>query len=169
MRVLDGAVVVLDAVGGVETQSETVWHQANKFGTSKLIFVNKMDRMGADFDQVLVDIKKRLKVTPLVVQYIVMKEEEIVSLIDLVEMKKIEWVDSLGNKVKVTDMTEDMDEYEEVYFRREELLENLSDFDEEILEKVIEGEEIGVDELKTSLRRALIDYPQDCAIVMCGR
>lgn len=166
---LDGAVVVLDAVGGVETQSETVWHQANKFGTSKLIFVNKMDRMGADLEEVIDDIKNRLNVTPLVVQHVLMKEEEIVALIDLVEMTKIEWVDELGNKVRVTGIAEDSEEYEECAVLREELLENLADFNEEIMEKVIEGEDVSPQELKIALRKALINHPRDCSIVMCGR
>lgn len=125
--------------------------------------------MGADFGEVIQDIKKRLKVVPLVVQDIIMKDEEILAIIDLVEMCRYEWVDDLGDTVRVIGIEEGDEEYEDAIKKREELLESLADFDDGIMEKVLEGGDITPIEIKEALRKALINHPQECSIVMCGR
>lgn len=168
LRVLDGAVVVIDAVNGVETQSETVWHQSNKFNIAKIIFVNKLDRVGADFYGAVQSIKVRMQVKTLIGQMVLMNNEEITHLVDLVGMKKIRWMDELGNTVQIDPIQDDDPDFTEATLRRDELIETLAEFDEKIMEKYLEGQTINELELKQGIRRALRDFPNEVTFILCG-
>jgi elongation factor G len=159
MRVLDGAVSVFCAVGGVQPQSETVWRQRNRYGVPSLVFVNKMDRTGADFLEVARQIKDRLKGNPLVIQLPIGAEDEFAGIIDLVTMKATIWDDDqtlMGQKFEIVDIPEDLQDQAEEY--REKMIDTLSEIDgnEEIMEKFLEGEEISEEELKSAIKSACI-------------
>ena len=155
LRVLDGSVTVLCAKGGVEPQSETVWRQANKYRVPRMIYVNKMDILGADFLHVVDMIKTRLKATPLVIQMPIGAEALFKGLVDLVEMKAYIYNDDLGKDISVTDIPENMVELCEEY--REKLIEGAVEADEELMEKYLEGEELTIDEIKAAIRKGTID------------
>ena len=155
LRVLDGSVTVLCAKGGVEPQSETVWRQANKYKVPRMIYVNKMDIMGADFLHVVDMIKTRLKATPLVIQMPIGAEAFFKGLVDLVEMKAYIYNDDLGKDITVTDIPENMVELCEEY--REKLVETCAETDEELMMKYLEGEELTMDEIKAAIRKGTID------------
>ena len=155
LRVLDGSVTVLCAKGGVEPQSETVWRQANKYRVPRMIYVNKMDIMGADFLHVVDMIKTRLKATPLVIQMPIGAEAFFKGLVDLVEMKAYIYNDDLGKDIAVTDIPENMVELCEEY--REKLVETCAETDEELMMKYLEGEELTMDEIKAAIRKGTID------------
>ncbi len=151
LRVLDGAVAVFDGVAGVEPQTETVWRQANKYGVPRMCFINKMDRLGADFFAALASIKERLGATVAVIQLPIGAEGNYKGVIDLVTMEALEWLDEeLGAKWEVkeipTELRTQADEY------RHELIDVLSSFDENILEKYVSEEEITVDDLRSAIR-----------------
>ena len=159
MRVLDGAVSVFCAVGGVQPQSETVWRQRNRYGVPSLVFVNKMDRTGADFFEVERQIRERLKGNPLIIQLPIGAEDYFVGVIDLVTMKAIIWDDDqtlMGQKFEILDIPKEFQEQAEEY--REKMIETLSEIDgnEELMEKFLEGEEISEEELKSAIKRACI-------------
>lgn len=154
LRVLDGAVTVLCAKGGVEPQSETVWRQAEKYGVPRMIFVNKMDIMGADFYRVVDMVKDRLKANAVPVQLPIGKEDTFIGIIDLIEMKAEIYKDDLGKEFEKTDIPEDRREEAEMW--REQLLEAVSEFDEEVMMKFLEGEEISEKEIKSVIRTATI-------------
>ena len=155
LRVLDGSVTVLCAKGGVEPQSETVWRQANKYKVPRMIYVNKMDIMGADFLHVVDMIKTRLKATPLVIQMPIGAEAFFKGLVDLVEMKAYIYNDDLGKDISITDIPENMVEICEEY--REKLVETCAETDEELMMKYLEGEELTMDEIKGAIRKGTID------------
>ena len=155
LRVLDGSVTVLCAKGGVEPQSETVWRQANKYKVPRMIYVNKMDIMGADFLHVVDMIKTRLKATPLVIQMPIGAEAFFKGLVDLVEMKAYIYNDDLGKDISITDIPENMVEICEEY--REKLVETCAETDEELMMKYLEGEELTMDEIKAAIRKGTID------------
>ena len=155
LRVLDGSVTVLCAKGGVEPQSETVWRQANKYKVPRMIYVNKMDIMGADFLHVVDMIKTRLKATPLVIQMPIGAEAFFKGLVDLVEMKAYIYNDDLGKDISITDIPENMVELCEEY--REKLVETCAETDEELMMKYLEGEELTMDEIKGAIRKGTID------------
>ena len=155
LRVLDGSVTVLCAKGGVEPQSETVWRQANKYKVPRMIYVNKMDIMGADFLHVVDMIKTRLKATPLVIQMPIGAEAFFKGLVDLLEMKAYIYNDDLGKDITVTDIPENMVELCEEY--REKLVETCAETDEELMMKYLEGEELTMDEIKGAIRKGTID------------
>ena len=155
LRVLDGSVTVLCAKGGVEPQSETVWRQANKYKVPRMIYVNKMDIMGADFLHVVDMIKTRLKAKPLVIQMPIGAEAFFKGLVDLLEMKAYIYNDDLGKDITVTDIPENMVELCEEY--RELLIEGAVEADEELMEKYLEGEELTIEELKAAIRKGTID------------
>ena len=154
LRVLDGAVTVLCAKGGVEPQSETVWRQAEKYGVPRMIFVNKMDIMGADFYRVVDMVKDRLKANAIPVQLPIGKEDTFVGIIDLIEMKAEIYKDDMGREFEKTDIPEELKSDAEMW--REQLLEAVSEFDEEIMMKFLEGEEITEQEIKSVIRTATI-------------
>ncbi len=155
LRVLDGSVTVLCAKGGVEPQSETVWRQANKYKVPRMIYVNKMDIMGADFFHVVDMIKTRLKATPLVIQLPIGAETFFRGLVDLLEMKAYIYNDDLGKDISVEDIPENMLEICEEY--REKLIEGAVEADEELMEKYLEGEELTIPELKAAIRKGTIE------------
>lgn len=165
LRVLDGAVGVFCAVGGVEPQSETVWGQADRYKVPRIAFVNKMDRVGADFFNVLSEIKERLGKNAAAAQLPIGSEETFQGVIDLVEMKKYIWKDEdLGAKFEILDLEDELKEEASMY--REELVSSIADFDEELAEKYLEGEEINSELLKKAIRKATI---KDSFIpVFCG-
>ncbi len=165
LRVLDGAIGVFCAVGGVEPQSETVWRQADKYGVPRIAFVNKMDRIGADFYRVVEEIRDKLNATPLVMQLPVGVESDFVGVVDLLKMKAIIWdSDVLGATFSEKDIPEELADKALEY--RNALIETVADLDDDIAEKYLEGEEIGIDELKKAIRKATIE--NKLTPVLCG-
>ena len=158
MRVLDGAVSVFCAVGGVQPQSETVWRQRNRYGVPSIVFVNKYDRVGSDFYEVERQIKDRLKGNPVPIQLPIGAEDEFAGVVDLVKMKAIVWDKDaeMGSNYHVEEIPEDMMELAEEY--REKLIDSIAEVDgqEELMEKFLEGEEIPEDELKAGIKAATI-------------
>ena len=154
LRVLDGAVTVLCAKGGVEPQSETVWRQAEKYGVPRMIFVNKMDILGADFYRVVKMVEERLKANAVPIQLPIGKEDTFVVIIDLVEMKAEIYKDDLGKEYEMTDIPDDLMDLANEW--REKLLESVAEADEELMMKFLEGEEITKAEIKKVIRTATI-------------
>ena len=154
LRVLDGAVTVLCAKGGVEPQSETVWRQAEKYGVPRMIFVNKMDIMGADFFRVVGMVKDRLKANAVPVQLPIGAEDSFVGIIDLVEMKAEIYKDELGKEFDITEIPADMADVAQEW--REKLVESVAETDEELMMKFLEGEELTVEEIKKVIRKETI-------------
>ncbi len=154
LRVLDGSVTVFCAKGGVEPQSETVWHQANNYHVPRMAFVNKMDIMGADFYNVVSMMRDRLKCTAVPIQLPIGAEDTFKGLIDLLEMKAYIYNDDLGNDISVIEIPDDMKEKAEEY--RTELVEAVAENDEELMMKYLEGEELTIEELKVAIRRETI-------------
>ncbi|AWN75501.1 elongation factor G [Legionella anisa] len=165
LRVLDGAVVVFDSVSGVEPQSETVWRQANKYGVPRIVFVNKMDRMGANFLRVVSQIKQRLGSNPIVVQLPIGAEEEFKGVIDLIKMKAIHWdEENKGMTFQYKDVPADLKEHCEEY--RALLVEAAAEATEELMEKYLEGVELTEEEIKKALRQLTIS--NQIVPVFCG-
>ena len=164
LRVLDGAVTVLCAKGGVEPQTETVWRQADEYKVPRMIYVNKMDIMGADFYRVLEMIDERLKCNAVPIQLPIGSEAFFKGNVDLVEMKANVFYDDKGLDVRVEEIPEDMVAQAEEY--REKMLDAISMFDEEIMELFLEGEEIPVAKIKTAIRKATI--ANEMVPVVCG-
>ena len=161
LRVLDGAVVVLDAQAGVEPQTENVWRQSTTYGVPRIVFVNKMDKIGANFDYSVSTIKDRLQANALPIQMPIGAEDKFEGVIDLIEMKADLYdEDELGTKWDTVDVPE---EYKaEAQKRREQLIESLADVDDGIMEKYLEGEEIPKEEIKAAIRKATLNldaYP----------
>lgn len=164
LRVLDGAIGVFCSVGGVEPQSETVWRQADKYNVPKIAFVNKMDRTGADFYNVVDMMDERIDANPVPIQIPIGKEEDYKGSIDLVTMEAIVYEDELGIDYERTEIPEDLEDKAHEY--RELLIEKLSDVDEEIMMKYLEDEEITVEEIKKALRKGTI--ANEFTPVLCG-
>ncbi|HHV53934.1 MAG TPA: elongation factor G [Firmicutes bacterium] len=164
LRVLDGAVAVFCSVGGVEPQSETVWRQADKYHVPRIAYVNKMDRVGADFDRVVQQIRDRLGANPVRLQLPVGVEESFRGVIDLIEKKAYVYVDDLGTKMDCEDIPQDL--VGKVEQAREELVEAIVETDEELLQRYLEGGEISPSELRRALRRACI--AGQLVPVLCG-
>ena len=156
LKVLDGAVVIFDSVGGVEPQSETVWKQADRYRVPRMAFVNKMDKDGADFAQVVSQIKDRLLANPVPVQLPYIVGHEFTGIIDLIKMKLALWDDdSLGAKYELTDIPDEMKAEAEA--GRENLLESIADFDEELMETYLNGDPVSEDKIISAIRAATID------------
>ena len=164
LRVLDGSVTVLCAKGGVEPQSETVWRQADHYHVPRMIYVNKMDIMGADFYNVLNMIHERLKCNAVPIQLPIGKEENFRGIVDLVEMNAQVFYDDLGKDMRTEEIPEDMRDLAAEY--RDKLLEAVSDFDEEIMEMYLEGEDVPADKIKAAIRRATVAVKM--VPVVCG-
>ena len=164
LRVLDGGVVVLDAVAGVEPQSETVWRQANKYNVPRICFVNKMDRVGADFWRCIEMIRDRLGAVPLPIQIPIGSEQDYKGFVDLITQKGIVFLDDLGTRSEFTDVPSNMEA--EVKEHREALVERIAETDEGLTLKYLEGEEITDEELRTALRQATIQ--NKLVPVLCG-
>ncbi|MBS7366177.1 MAG: elongation factor G [Oscillospiraceae bacterium] len=164
LRVLDGCVTVLCAKGGVEPQSETVWRQADHYNVPRMIYVNKMDIMGADFFNVLNMVHDRLKCNAVPIQLPIGSEADFRGIIDLVEMNARIYYDDLGNDMRTEEIPEDMRELAEEY--RTKLLEAVSDFDDEIMMLYLDGEEIPQDMLRAAIRKATVTVSM--VPVLCG-
>ena len=154
LRVLDGCVMVLCAKGGVEPQSETVWRQADHYNVPRLIYINKMDIMGANFFNVIDMVHDRLKANAVPIQLPIGKEADFRGIIDLVDMKADIYYDDLGKDMRVEEIPEDMRALAEEY--RTNLLEAVSDFDDEIMERYLEGEEVPADMIRAAIRKATV-------------
>ena len=164
LRVLDGAVALYDAKGGVEPQSETVWRQADKYGVPRLAFVNKMDVVGANFDRTLKMMRERLNAHPIAVQLPIGKEDTFRGIIDLIAMKAELYEDDLGTVIQESDIPEDLVETAQKY--REEMIEEIADFDEEIMELYLNGEDVPNEMIKKVLRRECV--ANQVTPVLCG-
>jgi elongation factor G len=165
LRVLDGAVAVFCSVGGVEPQSETVWRQADKYGVPRIAFINKMDRVGADFGRGVRMIKDRLGANPVPLQLPIGKEENFAGVVDLLEMKAIVWDnESLGAQFEVADIPDEL--LAEAEAAREAMVEEVCSHDEELMDKYLGGEELSLDELKVGIRKATIGI--QIIPVLCG-
>ncbi len=155
LRVLDGSVTVLCAKGGVEPQSETVWRQADEYHVPRMIYVNKMDIMGADFYRVVNMMRERLKCNAVPIQLPIGSEDTFKGIIDLIEMNADVYYDEMGKDMRVEEIPDDMKELAQKY--HEELLEAVAEQDDALMEKYFAGEEISVDEIKAVIRKATID------------
>lgn len=156
LKVLDGAVVVFDSVGGVEPQSETVWRQADRYRVPRMAFVNKMDKDGANFAQVVGQMKDRLQANAVPVQLPYLVDHEFAGIIDLIKMKLAIWDDdSLGSTYELKDIPEDL--LPEAEAAREALLESIADFDEELMELYLDGKEVSEEKIHKAIRAATID------------
>lgn len=165
MRVLDGAVAVFCSVGGVQPQSETVWRQANKYGVPRMVFVNKMDRIGANFYNVEDQIKQRLKANPVPVNIPIGAEENFKGIVDLVRMKAIVWNDeSMGAKYDIEEIPAELLEKANEY--REKLLEAVAEQDEALMEKYLAGEELSMEEIKKGIKAGCLKM--DLIPMLCG-
>ena len=164
LRVLDGSVTVLCAKGGVEPQSETVWRQADHYHVPRMIYVNKMDIMGADFYHVLEMVHDRLKCNAVPIQLPIGKEESFKGIIDLVDMNARVFYDDLGKDMRTEEIPEDMRDLAQEY--RDKLLEAVSDFDDEIMELYLNGEEVPADKIRAAIRKATVSVKM--VPVTCG-
>ncbi|AUN99993.1 elongation factor G [Bacteriovorax stolpii] len=165
LRVLDGAIGVFDAVSGVEPQSETVWAQADKYKVPRLAFVNKMDRMGANYENCISEIREKLDKKAAAVQWPIGSEENFAGVVDLLEMKAIYFpAESLGSKIEIKDIPADI--VDECQLYRDELLDNLSEYDEELTDLILMGEAPSVAQIKAALRKATITH--NFIPVLCG-
>ncbi len=164
LRVLDGGVVVFDAVQGVEPQSETVWRQADRYSVPRICFINKMDRVGASYERSIDSIRQRLGANPIPMQLPIGSEAAFKGVVDLLEMKAIYWEDELGREPRVTDIPADMVAAAEE--SRHSMIEKIAETDDDLTLKYLEGEEMSVVELKAALRRAVIDGKANP--VFCG-
>ena len=164
LRVLDGSVTVLCAKGGVEPQSETVWRQADKYRVPRMVYVNKMDIMGADFYRVVEMMKERLKCNAVPIQLPIGRELEFKGIIDLVTMEAEVYYDDKGLDVRVEPIPADMMELAQKY--HDELIEKVAEQDEELMEKFFEGEELTIDEIRSCIRKATI--ANEMVPVCCG-
>ncbi len=165
LRVLDGAIAVFCAVGGVEPQSETVWHQADKHRVPKIAFINKMDRIGADFEAVQEQMRDKLQAVPLPIQIPVGKESDFQGVIDLLEMKQVSWRDeTLGAELERGPIEPTLRDAAEA--AREQMLEALAEWDDDLMEKYLEGEALGRKELVPVLRRLTLELK--VVPVLCG-
>lgn len=154
LRVLDGGIVVFDAVQGVEPQSETVWRQADRYGVPRICFVNKMDRVGASYERSIESIRQRLGANPIAMQLPIGSEAEFKGMVDLLEMKAILFEDELGKEPKILEIPAELRERAEEM--RHIMVEKIVETDDDLTMKYLEGEEITVPELKAALRRAVI-------------
>jgi elongation factor G len=166
LRVLDGAVAVFDGKEGVEPQSETVWRQADKYDVPRICFVNKMDKLGADFYFTVKTIVERLKAKPLVIQLPIGSENDFTGVVDLLQMKALVWhgETALGEKYEVEEIPADLQEKAEQY--RAELVEAVAESDDDLLEKFLGGEELTIDEIKGGIRKLVIN--SEAFPVLCG-
>ncbi|HYZ03170.1 MAG TPA: elongation factor G, partial [Candidatus Binatia bacterium] len=164
LRVLDGAVTVFDAVAGVEPQSETVWRQADKYNVPRVAFINKMDRMGADFYAALDSIRGRLGVRAVPVQVPIGQEDEFEGVVDLIGLRAIRYTDDLGKNVESTNIPDELEE--QVGRFRRELIEAAADYDDEVMARYLEEEEISKEALIAALRRGTVRG--ELVPVLCG-
>ena len=165
LRVLDGAVAVFDGVNGVEPQSETVWHQADKYRVPRICFINKLDRVGADFEMSVQTIAEKLQANPVVIQWPLGLEDQFKGVVDLIEEKAYVWLESdLGAKFETRDVPDDLKEL--VQEKRQAMIEKIVEFDDKLMEAYLEGKDISPQQLREALRKGTIAikaFP-----VLCG-
>ena len=165
MRVLDGAVSVFCSVGGVQPQSETVWRQANKYHVPRIVFVNKMDRVGANFYNVEAQIKNRLKANPVPIQIPIGAEDTFKGVVDLVTMKALTWDDAKGPSApEVGEIPAELKDKAEEY--RSKLVEAVAETDEALMEKYFNGEELSIEEIKKGIKKGCLEL--SIIPMMCG-
>ena len=164
LRVLDGSVTVLSAKGGVEPQSETVWRQADKYNVPRMIYVNKMDIMGADYYNVIDMIRDRLKANPVPIQIPIGAESDFKGIVDLLTMKAEVYYDDMGKDVREEEIPDDLKELAQKY--HDELIETVASYDEELMDKYFNGEELTLEEVKATIRKGTI--ANDMVPVTCG-
>jgi len=164
LRVLDGAVAVLDAVAGVEPQTETVWRQGNKYGVPRVCFVNKMDRVGANFERCVAMIKDRLEAVPLVIQLPIGVEGDFIGVVDILEMKGVIWEEGMGDHFHTEEIPSGLVAAAEA--AHHDLIDVLSNYDDELMELYLGEEEISVEFLRSSIRRATISG--EVVPILCG-
>lgn len=164
LRVLDGGVVVFDAVQGVEPQSETVWRQADRYGVPRICFANKMDRVGASYERTIETIQNRLGTNPIALQMPIGAEAQFRGVIDLMTMQAIYWDDELGREPRYAEIPPEL--RDEAIERRNVMVERIAELDDELTVKYLEGEEISVEELKQALRKAVI--ANKATPILCG-
>ena len=164
LRVLDGGIVVFDATQGVEPQSETVWRQADKYNVPRICFINKMDRVGASYEDSIKTIEKRLGAKPLAMQMPIGFESSFVGIIDLLTMRAYKWLDEMGTEIEEIDVPAEYKE--EADLKRQVLIEEIAGLDDELMEKFLEDASLSVEELKIGLRRAVI--AGKCNPCYCG-
>ncbi len=164
LRILDGGIVILDGSAGVEPQSETVWRQADKYKVPRIVFVNKMDKIGADFSMSVDSLRKKLSANPIPIQVPVGSEVDFRGLIDLIEMKMIVWTSEDGSEYRYLPIPSEL--IDVVEDSREEMIESIANFDEYIMEKYINGETISKEDLISALRRITIS--NEANPVLCG-
>ncbi len=164
LRVLDGGVVVFDAVQGVEPQSETVWRQADRYAVPRICFVNKMDRVGASYERTIESIRQRLGANPIAMQLPIGSEAAFVGVVDLLSMQAIYWDDEQGREPRIAEIPADLRSQAESM--RAEMLEKIAELDDDLIVKYLEGDEISIDELKKALRGAVLKT--QATPVFCG-
>jgi elongation factor G len=164
LRVLDGGVVVFDAVQGVEPQSETVWRQADRYAVPRICFINKMDRVGADYDRSIASIKERLGANPIAMQYPIGRESGFRGVVDLLENQAIVWADDMGTRMDHQPVPAELTA--EVAEARARMIEAIAETDDELTLKYLEGQELSLPELRAALRRAVI--ANKATAVFCG-
>lgn len=164
LRVLDGAIAVFCSVGGVEPQSEAVWRQADRYHVPRIAYINKMDRVGANFNNVVEMMSKRLGANVVPIQLPIGAEEDFTGIVDLIRLKAIHYADDLGSRREETDIPDKM--LDEVATAREELIEAVVEFDEELMVKYLEGEELTEEEIKKALRKGTV--ASKIVPVLCG-
>src|SRR5699024_1404612 len=165
LRVLDGVIAVFDSVGAVQPQSETVWRQANKYDVPRMAFVNKMDRTGADFFNVVEEMRDKLNANPIPIQIPIGVEENFRGVVDLIKMKGISWDDaSVGMEYEEVEIPDELKERAEKY--RKVMLEAIADHNDVLMEKYLMNEEISTEEVEDAIRQATLE--RDITVVMCG-
>ncbi|OQY85433.1 MAG: elongation factor G [Anaerolineae bacterium UTCFX3] len=164
LRVLDGGIVIFDAVQGVEPQSETVWRQADRYGVPRICFVNKMDRVGASYERTIQTIKDRLGANPIPMQLPLGFEATFKGVIDLLEMKAMYWEDETGRDIKIAEIPDEAKAPAEE--ARRQMLERIAELDDELTVKYLEGDTISVNEMKQALRKAVLD--NRATPIFCG-
>ena len=164
LRVLDGSVTVLSAKGGVEPQSETVWRQADKYNVPRMIYVNKMDIMGADYYNVIDMVKDRLKANPVPLQIPIGAENNFRGIVDLLTMRAEVYYDDLGKDIRDEDIPDDLKETAQKY--HDELIETVASYDDDLMEKYFNGEGLSIDEIKATIRKGTI--ANDMVPMVCG-
>ncbi|HAG07033.1 MAG TPA: elongation factor G, partial [Peptococcaceae bacterium] len=164
LRVLDGAVAIFCSVGGVEPQSETVWRQADKYHVPRIAYINKMDRIGADFFRSVESLREKLGANPVCIHLPIGEEDRFCGVVDLIHNRAVIWVDDLGTRMKELPVPAEMQELAAVY--REKLLEAVAEADEELMLKYLEGEELTAEEIKRGLRKGTL--ATKITPVLCG-
>lgn len=164
LRVLDGSVALFDAKSGVEPQSETVWRQADKYGVPRICFINKMDATGADYFESIKTIRERLKANAVPIEIPIGAEDKFIGVVDLITMKATVYNNDLGTDITEEEIPDELKDLAEEY--RTNLIENIADFDEGLMEKYLEGEELTIEEIERAIRKATI--ANEINPVLCG-